>query len=80
MIPGRSSLEEEVATRSNIHCLGESLGVGNDRAHRTTEVRATTDISQIYVHRQAMKAQRTLKESATIVAFSDNISMKAVTI
>ena len=34
-----------------------------------------TDIGQIYVHRQAMKAQRTLKESATIAAFSTNISM-----
>ena len=34
-----------------------------------------TDIGQVYVHRQAMKVQHTLKESATIVAFSDNISM-----
>ena len=34
-----------------------------------------TDIGQVYVHRQAMKARHTLKESATIVAFSDNISM-----
>ena len=34
-----------------------------------------TDIGQVYAHRQAMTTQCTLKESATVVAFSDNISM-----
>ena len=66
-----------MATHCNILAWEIPLGVGNDQAIRTQQKwgHFLTDVGQVYAHRQAMTTQCILKESATVVAFSDNISM-----